>query len=234
MVGRGGRNGWWRGGSSERVILGFHRRLERVVNEEVEERLGRVVENVQRRVEWVVGAGRRKRSRKAETGNQNGSLIKKIKEGWKGSLGWSSEKLKGGWDVLLERVVRNVQRRLDWVVQTGCRKRSRKAGTGHGKGSSETLKESRNESSEWVVGNVQEGWDGSLEWVVGNVERKIGRVVKNVQRRLGRVLRRGRRKRSMKKAGMGPPYGLFETSKKGWNASSSGERGVTEKMFRER
>ena len=34
------------------------------------------LERVQRRVEWVVGAGRRKRSRKAETGNQNGSLIK--------------------------------------------------------------------------------------------------------------------------------------------------------------
>jgi hypothetical protein len=41
-----------------------------------QDRLGQVVENVQRRVEWVVGAGRRKRSRKAETGNQNGSLIK--------------------------------------------------------------------------------------------------------------------------------------------------------------
>ena len=162
-----------------------------------QDRLGQVVENVQRRVEWVVGAGRRKRSRKAETGNQNGSFIK-IKEGWKGSLGWSSEKFKGGWDVLLERVARNVQRRLDWVVQTGCRKRSRTAGTGHRKGSSEALKESRNESSEWVVGNVQEGWDGSLEQVVGNVERKIGRVVKNVQRRLGRVLRRGRRKRLMR------------------------------------
>ena len=190
------------------------------------------MERVQRRVEWVVGAGLRKRSKKAETGNQNGSLIK-IKEGWKGSLGWSSEKFKGGWDVLLERVARNVQRRLDWVVQTGCRKRSRTAGTGHRKGSSEALKESRNESSEWVVGNVQEGWDGSLEQVVGNVERKIGRVVKNVQRRLGRVLRRGRRKRSMK-AGMGPPYGLLEKSKKGWNGSSSGERGISEKMLRKR
>jgi hypothetical protein len=65
----------------------------------------------------------------------------------------------------------------------------------------------------------KEGWDG----VVGNVQRKIGRVVGNVQRRLGRVLRRGRRKCSIK-AGMGPPYGLLETSKKGWNGSSSGER----------
>jgi hypothetical protein len=41
-------------------------------------------------------------------------------------------------------------------------------------------------------------------------ERKIGRVVKNIQRI-----------RSMK-AGMGPPYGSLETSKKGWNRSSSG------------
>jgi hypothetical protein len=62
----------------------------------------------------------------------------------------------------------------------------------------------------------------------GGLDGSSEGVVKNVQRRLGRVLRRGRRKRSMK-AGMGLPYGLFETSKKGWNASSSGERGVTEK-----
>ncbi len=31
------------------------------------------------------------------------------------------------------------------------------------------------------------------------------------------------------KAGMGPPYGLLEKSKKGWNGSSSGERGISEK-----
>jgi hypothetical protein len=41
--------------------------------------------------------------------------------------------------------------------------------------------------------------------------KKIGRVVKNVVQRI----------RSMK-AGMGPPYGSLETSKKGWNRSSSG------------
>jgi hypothetical protein len=50
MDGRGGRNGWWQGGSSEQVILGFHRRLERVVNE-VHERLAERV---------VGGTGRQK------------------------------------------------------------------------------------------------------------------------------------------------------------------------------
>ncbi len=58
--------------------------------------------------------------------------------------------------MFLEWVVRNVQRRLEWVVQTGCRKRSNKAETGgYWKGFLETLTEGWNESSEWVVGNVQ-------------------------------------------------------------------------------
>jgi hypothetical protein len=65
VLGRGGWKGWWRGGPLERVILGFHRKLERVVNNEDQERLvGRVV---------LGGTGRRKRSTKAGTVHWSGS-----------------------------------------------------------------------------------------------------------------------------------------------------------------
>ncbi len=96
------------------------------------------------------------------------------------------------------RVVKNVQRRLGQVLRRGRQKRSIKAGMGPPYGG----------------GNIQK-WLERI--IVGGAglrrnfqERKIGRVVKNVQRI-----------RSMK-AGMGPPYGSLETSKKGWNRSSSG------------
>jgi hypothetical protein len=143
----------------ERVILGFHRKLERVVNNEDQERLvGRVV---------LGGTGRRKRSTKAGTVHWSGSS-EMFKEGHRNR---SSEMFKEGWIGLSKQVVGNVQRRLERVMGRDHRKRSKKAGTSHRNGLSEMFKEC---------------WDGSLKRVVGNVQRKIGRVVKNVQRSLDR------------------------------------------------
>ena len=83
----------------------------------------------------------------------------------------------------------------------------------------------------------KKGWNASSSGERGvtekHVQRKIGQVVKTVQKRLRRVIRRVVGNVKMR-AGMGPPDGLLETSKKGWNGSSSREQGVSEKMFRER
>jgi hypothetical protein len=109
--------------------------------------------------------------------------------------------------VSLERVVRNVQRRLEWVVQTGCRKHSKKAETGgYWKGLLETLKEGRNESSE--------------QWVVGNVQRRLEQVVGTGRWKCLKKDRTGHQKRS-KKAWTGPWKRSSETFfNEGWNASS--------------
>jgi hypothetical protein len=75
----------------------------------------------------------------------------------------------------------------------------------------------------------KKGWNASSSGERGvtekNVQRKIGQVVKNVQKRLRQVIRRVVGNVQMR-AGMGPPDGSLKTSKKGWNGSWSGERGV--------
>jgi hypothetical protein len=76
---------------------------------------------------------------------------------------------KEGWNGLSKQVV--------------GKERSKKAGTGHGKGSSETLKE---------------GWNKSSEWVVGNVQRMLGRVVETGRWKCSKKDRTGRQKRSKK------------------------------------
>jgi hypothetical protein len=72
-VGRGGGGaGRWNGSSSGGAST--EQRLERVVNNEVQERLGRVME----------GTGRQKRSTKAGTGRWSGSSETFKEEGWNG------------------------------------------------------------------------------------------------------------------------------------------------------
>jgi hypothetical protein len=152
-------------------------------------------------------------------GDLNGLSIKII-EGWKGSSEWSSETFKEGWSGSSKRVVGNVQRRLERVINhrngmsetfkegwngtlethvskkagTG-RKRSKKAGTG--------------QPLELIVRNVQqrrlkrssetfkEGWNGSSAGVVGNVQRRLVEWAVStgcwLERIVGRV---GRQKRS--------------------------------------
>ncbi len=118
-------------------------------------------------------------------------------------------------------VVGNVQRRLERVVQTGCRKRSKKAGTGHQP--SERNVRNVQRRLERNIGNTRfkEGWNGSETFKEGwngstigtdrqkRAAKKAETVIGNVQRRLERVISRGRRKRSKKAGGMGRQYRLL-------------------------